>query len=391
MDCFRPHHRHHRRNRLTLPVGALRAASLAAACLASLVVRAASSQAEQTAEPLDIPDAAARVLDSQLPKSVADLRAIEAQLQRVAERAVAATVSVQVQRAIGSGVAVSKEGTVLTAAHVIGRPGRTVFVTLHDGRRLRGKSLGANRDGDAGLIQLDDPPADLPYAPLCKDGDLKIGEWVVTTGHSGGYLSDRASPVRLGRVLSDGPEFVCTDCTLVGGDSGGPLFNMRGEVVGIHSSIGPLVTQNFHVPVRTYVEGWDRMVAGEIWGGKEDDASDGEGYPVLGVSGRTIEGQCEITQVHPGLPAAAAGIEPGDIVLAVDNRPIASFDKLVDIVYFKRPGQRLNLKVLRSDRELELTVRIGAVERPLPGSRPRRRSGENGDSGAPGEAPSESE
>ena len=87
----------------------------------------------------------------------------------------------------------------LTAAHVIGRPGRRAWVELPDGRRLRARTLGADHEADAGMVKIDSPPADLPFAPLDQDAPPALGEWVVTTGQPGGLVSGRAPPVRLGR------------------------------------------------------------------------------------------------------------------------------------------------------------------------------------------------
>jgi serine protease Do len=321
-------------------------------------------------EAVDVPPEAVAVLELRAPRGVDDLRQIQAQVQAVAPRATAATVVVQAGRSTGSGVVVNAEGRVLTAAHVIGRPGRRVFVIFPDGKRLPGRSLGADHDADAGMVQIDEPPADLPFLPVCEEGELEPGEWVITTGQPGGMVDDRSPPIRLGRVLFVHGDVVCTDCTLVGGDSGGPLVNMRGEVVGIHSSIGPRVTHNFHVAVTTFRKNWDRLAASELWGGRYDDEEADAGRPLLGVAGRTVDGKCLITQVFAGMPAEAGGLQAGDVILSVDGREIESFERLTNIVFFKQPGRRLKLSVQRGEEVLDLEVRLGAAPEALPGSPP---------------------
>jgi serine protease Do len=281
----------------------------------------------------------------------------------VLARILPATVSVELGRAAGSGVIVSHDGLVLTAAHVIGRPGRMAWIELPDGRRFRGRTLGANHDVDAGMIRLEDPPADLPFAPISQGPPLIDGEWVITTGQPGGIVSDRAPPVRLGRVLAQFDDMVCTDCKLVGGDSGGPLFNMRGEVVGVHSSIGPLVTHNFHVPATAFRKSWDRLLASEVWGGRFDDLAD-EGRPYIGVAGRTENGRCVITQVYAGMPAEKVGVEIGDVVVTVNDRPITSFEQLSNIVAFKSPGEKITLTVQRGEVNMQMSVELVAAEPP---------------------------
>lgn len=306
---------------------------------------------------VDLPAEAEKALVARSPVTVEDLRLIQAQLQRVVAKVMPATAAVQVGRAIGSAVIVSKDGYVLTAAHVVSRPGRQAWVTLADGRRLPGQTLGADHDLDAGLIKLDNPPADLAFAPMCEQKLLEPGEWVVTLGQPGGLQPGRDAPVRLGRVLFRDDRIICTDCKLVGGDSGGPLFNMRGEVVGIHSSIGPALTHNFHVPVSAFRDDWKRLVAGELWGGRYE-----VGRPVIGVTGREQDGRCLITQAFAGMPADEAGVKQGDAVLAIDGRSIDTFDELARIVAFKSPGDVIRLSIDRGGESMEIEVTLAAAE-----------------------------
>jgi serine protease Do len=310
----------------------------------------------------------AAVLRARAPVDVDDLRLIQGQLQRVLQRALPATASVEIGRAAGSGVVVSADGLVLTAAHVTARPGRRAWIELPDGRRLRGTTLGADHEADAGMVKIDSPPADLPFAPVAEGPPLEPGEWVVTTGQPGGLIAGRAPPVRLGRVLFRDDELLCTDCKLVGGDSGGPLFNMRGEVVGIHSSIGPMITHNFHVPMSAFRTDWQRLLASEVWGGRYRDRDDGQA--VLGVSGNNDAGRCLLTQVTEDMPAAKAGVKAGDVVTAVDGRGVDTFQQLAGLVAFKRPGDRITLRLDRRGEVLELRVQLSRPDGTIP--RPRR-------------------
>src|SRR5688572_12439070 len=126
----------------------------------------------------------AAALSAQSP-SAAQLRLIQTQLKRVIKQVMPATVGVEVRGAAGSGVIVNKEGLVLTAGHVVGQAGRRAWVELPDGRRLEGRTLGANHDIDAGMIKLNDPPLDLPFAPASDGPGLANGQWVVTIGQPG--------------------------------------------------------------------------------------------------------------------------------------------------------------------------------------------------------------
>ncbi len=323
----------------------------------ALILGIAGRSSGQTPVSLEPPPGTAQVLAARAPTDVEELRDIEEQLQRVLVQALPATASVEVGPAAGSGVIVSQGGLVLTAAHVISRPGQRAWVELPDGRRLRAHTLGADHDADAGMVQIDKPPADLPFTPVNQGSLPELGEWVVTTGQPGGLVSGRAPPVRLGRVLYRDNELICTDCKLVGGDSGGPLFNMRGEVIGIHSSIGPSVTHNFHVPATAFRRDWKRLLASELWGGRYDAERDAE-RPVMGVRGESVGGRCVITEVTDGLPAAGAGMKVGDVVAAIDGREISSFDELRNIIAFKQADDRVELRVERGDETLELRVQL---------------------------------
>src|SRR6185295_2323319 len=120
--------------------------------------------------------------------------------------------------------------------------------------------LGLDKDVDAGMIKITDK-GEWPAAEMAPDDSYAAGHWCAAVGHPNGYQKERGSVVRLGHVLAARRGVVQTDCTLVGGDSGGPLYDLEGRVIGIHSRIGMFITANIHVPVDTYRETWDRLVA----------------------------------------------------------------------------------------------------------------------------------
>lgn len=292
----------------------------------------------------------AAALDKPVPETVDDLLAIEEQIQRVARKAIPATVGVRVGRAQGSGVIVSQDGLVLTAAHVSGEPGRPVTLTLSDGRRVRGESLGLNRELDAGMIRITDSGS-WPAAEMAKPDNVDVGDWCVAIGHPGGVQEGRTAPVRLGRIVAFRRSLIQTDCTLVGGDSGGPLFDMQGRVIGVHSRIGPSTAWNFHVPISVYRDGWDKMLAGETWGGFGSGA-------LLGVLGDDDPEGCLVTGVAPGLPAEAAGLEVGDIITHLNGKRIRGFDDLAGQVREHKPGEEVVLQVLRGGERMTITVEL---------------------------------
>ena len=328
--------------------------------------KAAAEEKGSRPGPLSVPPETEAVLKKRHPTSVADLKAIEEQVGRVVEYVLPATVGIQIEASAGSGVIVSEDGLVLTAGHVSAEPGRTAVVILLDGTRVRGKTLGWNADIDSGMIQIEEG-GPFPYVTLAKRGEIEAGQWVVSAGHPGGYLGDRSPPIRLGRVLFENESVICTDCTLVGGDSGGPLFNFRGEVIGIHSRIGRQIRSNFHVPIATYLDTWERLLASEAWGEVFNSEQPARMRPLLGAAGTPGKSPCEVNQVFAGSAAARAGISVGDIIKSFDGEPVEKFGDLERLVLSRRIGQRIEVEVLREGETLALNVVLGGTARPVPG------------------------
>ncbi len=198
------------------------------------------------------------------PKNVDELKAIQTQVQKVAAKALPCTVGVQIGAGRGSGVIVSEDGIVMTAGHVVGRPGRDVTFYFADGTTAKGKTLGVYKTADAGLMKITEG-GKWPFVEKGRSVDLKLGAWCVAVGHPLGYQKQRPPVVRVGRILRCDETVIQTDCPLVGGDSGGPLFDLEGRLIGINSRIGGSTTANFHVPVDIFHDRWDRLLKGDSW------------------------------------------------------------------------------------------------------------------------------
>ena len=191
----------------------------------------------------------------------------QAQVLKVLDRAKAATVGVESDGS-GSGVIISEDGYVLTAAHVSGKPGAELFIVLPDGTRVKARSLGNKAFADAGLIKILEGGA-YPTAEMAEPGGSMPGDWCFSLGHPGGFDEDRGVVLRVGRIIRRRTDTIQSDCKLLGGDSGGPLFDLQGRVIGIHSRIGASEDENFHVTVRAFHRDWEKMVAGEYMQEKE--------------------------------------------------------------------------------------------------------------------------
>lgn len=317
----------------------------------------------------------ARAVDA-TPTSLDELRQMEVQLRELVRQARAATVAVQLGTTHGSGVIISPDGYVLTASHVAGEPGRDVWITTARGQRVRGRTLGSNRSLDAALLHIEDAPpardlqpnagpASWPYAPMGTASDLHPGAWCLALGHPGGYQPDRQAVARFGRVLSVSTEVLDTDCLLVGGDSGGPLFDLDGRVIGIHSRIGEQLTMNLHVPVDVFRTDWARLVRSESWGRLSElmGTPPSPDRPAIGVLGDRSTELPQVAEVLPASPAEAAGLQAGDVVLRVRDAEIETFDDLKAAVGRCRPGDELALTILRGAERLQVTLVVGALGR----------------------------
>jgi serine protease Do len=291
------------------------------------------------------------------PETVEELKAIEDHVAKVVKKVMPSVVCVQIGAVSGSGVIISKDGYVLTAAHVNQKPDLNVVLILHDGTKIKGKTLGAHHGVDNGLIKITQE-GDWPVAEVGKSSELKAGQWCMVCSHPGGYKKGRTPPVRLGRVVRPGGSLITTDCCMVGGDSGGPLFDMHGRVIGINSRIGQGITANMHTAVDVFRTEWDRMVKGEVWGGRGPVTPVGNGA-FLGVNGDPNGNECRIVQVGPGSPAEKAGIKADDVIVKCDGKALGRFPDLVAIVQKKKPNEELALEIKRGEETLTLKVTLG--------------------------------
>lgn len=198
------------------------------------------------------------------PKDVAELRGIEDRVKQLVAKVVPATVAVQVGASQGSGVIVSRDGLVMTAGHVVGKPGQPVIFTFADGKKAKGATLGLYHCVDAGMMKITDK-GDWPFVEKGQSASLKLGSWCVAVGHPLGYQTGRPPVVRIGRLLRNEARVLQTDCPIVAGDSGGPVFDLSGKVIAINSRIGGTTELNLHVPVDLFTENWDRLVKGDLW------------------------------------------------------------------------------------------------------------------------------
>jgi serine protease Do len=285
------------------------------------------------------------VFEKRVPESPDDLIAIEEQVRSVLKNSKAATVCVQ-GNGSGSGVIISEDGLVLTAGHVSGEPGKKIHVVLQDGTKLKAKALGRSAAADSGLIRITEK-GKYPFVDVALPATVFKGDWIFAIGHPGGFDKDRGLVLRVGRVIHRSTDTIQTDCKLIGGDSGGPLFDMLGRVVGIHSRVSKTNEQNFHVTVRAFKRDWDRMLASKIVTIDDSYAKIDRKGGFLGIQRVSHPKGVLITGVIGNSPAAVAKLRPGDIITHIDEEKIESLNLFRFLINQHGPGEKVTLKMIK--------------------------------------------
>jgi serine protease Do len=255
-------------------------------------------------------------------------------------------------RGSGSGVVVSEDGLILTAAHVTSSMPNGVIVIFPDGTRKAGEILGADYDRDASMVQITDE-GKYPFVLTGQSNGLQRNQWTVALGHSGGFDPTRKPPVRLGRVLAN-TDFVVTDTAVVGGDSGGPLFDVEGRVIGIHSNIGMTLSENRHVPIQVYLSQWEKLKEGKTSGRRfnsNPQPVQSPDRPMLGVKLGAGEGGVLVTEVVPNSPAEKAGLKGGDLIIKVNGKEVSEPDGLIRLVGEFKAGDEISFVFRRNGAE----------------------------------------
>jgi serine protease Do len=270
------------------------------------------------------------------------------------------------RRGAGSGFIIDADGSILTNHHVIDRAER-ITVKLSDGRTLRAHVIGADPDTDIALIKVDGQDG-LPVAPLGDSSTLRMGEWVCAIGNPLGYEHSVTVGVIsfLGRKLFDMSldNYIQTDAAINFGNSGGPLINSRGEVIGINaaissraSSIGFAVPINGASAVLPQLRARGRVSRGYMGVGLRDVDQDLEQSLKLPVAHGAV-----VQDITNGSPAERAGLRPYDVIVSLDDRPIANDDQLIREIAARSPGSAARLHLVRDGHEQTLMVKL--TERP---------------------------
>ena len=270
-------------------------------------------------------------------------------------------------KSLGSGFIVSGDGYILTNAHVVDGADE-VTVRLTDKREFKAKIIGADKRTDVALIRIE--ANGLPAVKLGDPGQLKVGEWVVAIGSPFGFDNSVTAGIVSAKGRSLPQEnyvpFIQTDVAINPGNSGGPLFNMRGEVVGINSQIysrsGGYMGVSFAIPIDVAMEIQSQLRAsGKVSRGRLGVVIQEVNKELAESLGLSKPMGAVVNAVEKGGPADKAGLEPGDVILKFDGKPINASADLPRLVAATKPGTRSTLQVWRKGTTRDIAVTVGEM------------------------------
>lgn len=269
---------------------------------------------------------------------------------------------------LGSGVVVDPAGWIVTTAHVVAGAA-SVTVVLDDRRRLPARLVGADEATDVALLKVEAGRA-LPAARWGDSDRLRVGDWLVAVGNPFGLGATVTTGIVSARArdIQQGPydDFIQTDAAINRGSSGGPLFDVRGDLVAIGSALlapaGGSVGIGFAIPAAVVRPVADQLrLQGRVrrgWLGVQVQAVSPEIGEALGID--PPRGAL-VTSVTPDAPAARAGLRAGDVVVGFAGRPVARMRDLPRLVAATEPGRRADLRLLRRGRESTVPVEVGEL------------------------------
>ncbi|KAA0259225.1 DegQ family serine endoprotease [Deferribacter autotrophicus] len=266
-------------------------------------------------------------------------------------------------KSLGSGFVIDKEGYIVTNNHVIDGADEIV-VKLADKKEFKAKVVGKDPLTDLALLKIDPKDEELHPLTLGDSEKTEVGEWVVAIGNPFGLEWTVTAGIisAKGRVLGEGPydNFMQTDASINPGNSGGPLVNMKGEVVGINTAIIPSGQGlGFAIPVNMLKELLPKLKAGKVkrgWLGVTVQPLDDKLAKSFGL--KKPEGAL-IADVIKGDPADKAGLKAGDIVIAIDDKPVKDSRDLVMEIGKRNPGEKVTLTVIRDGKVKKIEVELG--------------------------------
>jgi serine protease Do len=272
------------------------------------------------------------------------------------------------RQGVGSGFIITPDGTILTNAHVVADASE-VTVRLTDKREFKAKVVGVDRRTDVAVVKVE--ATGLPTVKIGDPAKLKVGEWVAAIGSPFGLENTVTAGIVSAKHRALPSEnyvpFIQTDVAVNPGNSGGPLFNMAGEVVGINSQIysrtGGYMGLSFAIPIDTAMKIKDDLVKyGKVTRGRIGVTIQGVTKDLADSFGLAKPQGALVAAVEPGSPAEKAGLKPGDVILSVDGKAIEASIELPRVIGETKPGTTLAMSVWRKG--ATQTMRVAVAEMP---------------------------
>ncbi len=266
----------------------------------------------------------------------------------------------------GSGFIVSADGYIFTNNHMVGEAEK-VEVELGDGRKFTAEIIGADEDTDVAVVKID--AKELPHLELANSDTIEVGEWVLAIGNPLGLSHTVTAGIvsatgRSSLGLATLENFIQTDAAINFGNSGGPLINLDGKVVGMNSAIvgaSGNIGLGFAIPINMAKHAYDQFLEGGTveYGflGVMPQTLSPEEAPIFGLE-EDAKG-VQITEVTEGSPADKAGVKHNDVVLELNGEPVESDDTFRNRIARHTPGSRVELLVWRDGKRKTITVKLG--------------------------------
>ncbi|TYB31184.1 MAG: DegQ family serine endoprotease [Candidatus Mcinerneyibacterium aminivorans] len=267
-------------------------------------------------------------------------------------------------QSMGSGFIINKKGYIVTNNHVVSQA-EDIVVKLSDGKEMEGKIVGTDPETDIAVIKIEGDE-NLPIIKLGNSDKIKIGDWVLAIGNpfglertlTKGIVSAKGRDIQ---GITKFANFIQTDAAINRGNSGGPLLNINGEVIGINTAKAGGTAQNigFAIPINMA----KKVVTQLISKGKVDRA-------YLGIMGQSIDNQTQealdldvnygviVREVDKGSPADKGNLKVGDIILRVNNKKVENMNTLAREIGLSEPGAKVELTVLRDDKKIKLDITL---------------------------------
>lgn len=272
----------------------------------------------------------------------------------------------EADRGVGSGFIIESNGLILTNAHVV-EGANTIYVTLTDKREYKAKLLGMDKRTDVAVVKID--ARDLPKLPLGDSSRVRVGEWVLAIGSPFGLENTVTAGIvsAKSRDTGDYLPFIQTDVAVNPGNSGGPLLNTAGQVIGINSQIfsrsGGYMGISFAIPIDEAMRVADQLrTNGKMTRGRIGVALGEMTKEIAESLGLGKPRGAYVRNVEPGGPAAAGGIESGDVILSFNGRDIAKSTDLPRAVGETKPGTSASVQVWRKGSSRDLMVTVADTE-----------------------------